>query len=96
MFERTSRYYSLKEATHTLQDGRTVTYKRRRFLPRGEEMDLLVEVSVTEGDRLDLIAARSLGDPEHFWLICDANDALNPFALTDEPGGKLKIPIPRA
>ena len=73
-----------------------MTYKRRRFLPRGEDMDLLVEVSVTEGDRLDLIAARSLGDAEHFWLICDANDALNPFSLTEEPGRKLRVPIPRA
>ena len=98
MFEPSSRYYSLETATCTLPDGRTVAYKRRRFLPRGEEMDLLVEVTVTEGDRLDLIAARTLGDPEHFWRICDANDAMNPFDLIgdDEIGRKLRVPIPQA
>ena len=94
MFEPSSRYYSLETATCTLPDGRTVTYKRRRFLPRGEEMDLLVEVTVTEGDRLDLIAFRTLGDPEIFWRICDANDAMNPFDLVAEPNRRLRVPLP--
>ena len=97
MFESSSRYYSLKTTTYTLPDGRTVAYKRRRFLPRGEEMDILEEVTVTEGDRLDLIAARTLGDPEHFWLICDANDAMDPFDLVGDYkiGSKLKVPLPQ-
>lgn len=75
-----------------------VAYKCRRFLPRGEEMELLGEVTVTEGDRLDLIASRSLGDPEHFWLVCDANNAMNPFDLVGECeiGRRLRVPIPRA
>ena len=98
MFESSSRYYSLKTTTCTLPDGRTVAYKRRRFLPRGEEMEILVEVTVTEGDRLDLITARTLGDPEHFWRVCDANDAMDPFdlALDDKIGSKLKVPVPQA
>lgn len=94
MFEPSSRYYSLETATCTLPDGRTVAYKRRRFLPRGEEMDLLVEVTVTEGDRLDLIAFRTLGEPEIFWRICDANDAMNPFDLEAEPNRRLRVPVP--
>ena len=40
------------------------------------------------GDRLDLITARTLGDPEQFWRICDANDALDPDDLA-EPGRRL-------
>jgi hypothetical protein len=98
MFESSSRYSSLETATCTLPDGRIVAYKRRRFLPRGEEMDLLVEVTVTEGDRLDLIAARTLGDPEIFWRVCDANDAMNPFDLVEdsEIGHKVRVPIPQA
>jgi hypothetical protein len=98
MFEPSSRYYSLETATFTLPDGRIVAYKRRRFLPRGEGMDLLMEVTVTEGDRLDLIAFRTLGDPEIFWRICDANDAMNPFDLVadGEIGRKLRVPIPQA
>jgi hypothetical protein len=50
---------------------------------------------VTEGERLDLIAARFFGDPEHFWRICDANNAMNPFDLTDGIGQRLRIPVPQ-
>jgi hypothetical protein len=94
MFESTSRYYSLETAVHTMQDGRIVAYKRRRFLPRGEDLDLLVEATVTEGDRLDLITGRTLGNPEFFWRICDANDAMNPFDLVAEVNRKLRVPLP--
>jgi hypothetical protein len=94
MFEPTSRYYSLETAVHTMPDGRIVAYKRRRFLPRGEEMELLAEETVTEGDRLDLIANHALGNSEFFWLICDANDAMNPFDLAAEINRRLRVPVP--
>jgi hypothetical protein len=96
MFEPTSRYSTLETATITTAEGRAVAYKRRRFLPRGAEMPLLVEVTVVEGDRLDLIAARVLGDPEQFWRICDANDAMNPPDLTARPGRALRVALPQA
>jgi len=96
MLEPTSRYYSLDTATFKTTDGRILPYKRRRFLPKGEEMPLLVEVTVTAGDRLDLIAARTIGDPEQFWRVCDANNAMNPAELTEEVGRKLRVPIPSA
>jgi hypothetical protein len=95
MFDQSSRYYHLETATHTTMDGRTLAYKRRRFLPRGEGMPLLGEVKVVQGDRLDLIAARTLGDPLHFWRICDANNGMNPPELTEEPGATLRIPVPQ-
>lgn len=95
MFDYTSRYYNLETATLTLPDGREARYKRRRFLPRGASKPLLAEVTVTEGDRLDLITARTLGDPEHFWRVADANDAMNPFDLTAENGRVLRVPIPQ-
>lgn len=95
MFEPTSRYYALETATYSAPDGRVVAYKRRRFLPQGEAMPLLVEVIVTGGDRLDLIAARTLGDPEQFWRVCDANDAMNPLDLTAELGRTLRVPVPQ-
>jgi hypothetical protein len=95
MFTFTSRYFNLEIATTTLPDGRTAIYQRRRFLPRGHLMPTLAEVLVTQGDRLDLIAARTLGDPEHFWRVCDANDAMNPFDLTTEPGRILRVPVPQ-
>lgn len=93
MFEPTSRYYNLENVTLKTPDGRVIAYKRRRFLPQGEDLQLLVEVTVAEGDRLDLIAARTIGDPEQFWRIADANDAMNPFDL-EETGRTLRVPIP--
>jgi hypothetical protein len=95
MFDYTSRYQNIESATLALADGRVVVYKRRRFLPRGATRPLLVEVTVTESDRLDLITARTLGDPEHFWRVADANDAMNPFDLTNEPGRRLRVPVPQ-
>lgn len=95
MFNYTSRYDKLETATLALPDGREARYKRRRFLPPGAPKPLLVEVTVTEGDRLDLITARTLGDPEHFWRVADANDAMNPFDLTAEAGRVLRVPVPQ-
>jgi hypothetical protein len=95
MFEPTSRYYDLPVATHVAEDGREIAYKRRRVLPRAEDMTVLVEVTFVEGDRLDLIAARLLGDPEQFWRICDANDAMDPAELTAEPGGVIRVAAPQ-
>ncbi len=95
MFEPTSRYASRETATYTTPEGREVTYVRRRFLPQGDHLPLLVEATVTDGDRLDLITARTLGDPEQFWRVCDANNAMNPSELTAEPGAILRVPIPQ-
>ena len=95
MFTHTSRYFVVETATITTPQGRVVAYKRRRFLPNGNDMPLLVEVTVTQGDRLDLITARTLGDPEQFWRVCDANNAMDPFALTEEPGRTIRVPVPQ-
>jgi len=96
MFDPTSRYYNLGTATYASADGRTIAYVRRRFLPQGQTMPLLAELILVQGDRLDLIAARSLGDPGQFWRICDANDAMDPQDLIDAgPGSKLRIPAPQ-
>jgi hypothetical protein len=57
---------------------------------------MLVEVTLTDGDRLDLIAARTLGASEQFWRICDGENAMNPFELESRPGRRLRVPIPRA
>lgn len=95
MFELTSRYFNLKDRTWTGPDGRVVVYKERRFLPQGKTLPLLVEVTVEQSDRLDLIAARTLGQAELSWRVCDANDAMDPAALTAGPGRKLKVAIPQ-
>lgn len=94
MFEHTSRYDHLENATYHSPDGRHIIYKRRRFLPQGATIPELREVTAASGDRLDLIAARALGDPLQFWRICDANNAMNPFELTAESGRALRVPRP--
>ena len=95
MLDPTSRYYQLEDAIYEDEHGHHITYKRRRFLPQGQNMPLLTEISVADGDRLDLIAARTLGASEHFWRIADANNAMNPFSLTDEVGRTLRISPPQ-
>jgi len=95
MFDYTSRYASWETATFTTKDGRNIAYKRRRFLPQGDTMPLLVEVMVTEGDRLDMITARVLGDPEQYWRVCDANTVMGPDELTEEVGRMIRIPVPQ-
>jgi hypothetical protein len=94
MFEPTSRYYELETATFTCTSGREEVYKRRRFLPPVIEGTLLAEHRVTQGDRLDLITARYLGEPELFWQLCDGNNAMHPDELTAEVGNTIRIFLP--
>lgn len=95
MFENNSRYINIPVATLTLADGSRVAYVLRRFLPDPQSIPTLAEVIVTEGDRLDLIAYRTLGDPEQFWRICDSNDVLDPDELTATPGSRIRIGFPQ-
>ena len=90
-----SRYHNLPEGTLTLEDGRSVTFYRRRFLPRAADMALQQEVVLAQGDRLDLLAGRLLGDGTASWRLADANDAMYPPELEGEPGTLLRIAIPQ-
>jgi hypothetical protein len=94
MFEPSSRYYAIESLQWRGQDGGTIVYKRRRFLPISTG-EILAEYTVTEGDRLDNITARYLGDPELFWQLCDGNNAMHPEELTAEIGRKLSIALPQ-
>jgi len=95
MFPVTSRYYGIATVQTTTADGRTVVYLRRRFLPAAASATTLVEHTVVEGDRLDNVTARYLGDPEQFWRVCDANNAMQPEELTSVIGRQLNIPLPQ-
>lgn len=72
----------------------TVKYISRRFLPQGESVPSMQTVTVIAGDRIDLISSRTLGDPEQFWQICDANNSMYPLELTMRPNQVLVIPVP--
>ena len=46
--------------------------------------------TVVEGERIDLIAHRYLGDAALWWIVCDYNDIFYPLDL--EVGAMLRIP----
>ena len=93
-FEQTSRYFPVETVTLTVTDRdgreRVIAYKRRRLIPSYEEQPTLAEHRVAEGDRLDNIAARYVGDPTQFWRLCDANTVLRPEEL-EEVGRVIRI-----
>lgn len=93
MIDSESRYYQLETRT-TIEDGREVAYKSRRFLPKAQDHKTLTQVSVAQGDRLDRISTKTLGSPLQYWRICDANNSMNPADLTESIGRRLVIPIP--
>ncbi len=94
MFPSNSRYSSIEIATLETASGKKIVYLKRRVVPQPERFALLVEHMVTEGDRMDNIAAHYLGDPEQYWRICDANRAMRPSDLTDVVGRRLRITLP--
>ena len=94
IFPPNSRYALTPTATWVRTDGTPVTYLTRRFVPAPENLALLQWHRVTQGERLDNIAAKYLGDPEQFWRLCDANRALRPDELTETIGKSLRITLP--
>ncbi|MGH8905004.1 MAG: LysM domain-containing protein [Egibacteraceae bacterium] len=94
MFSPTSRYAAVETAELETSPGRVVKYLRRRFVPPPERFALLQEHVVVDGDRLDNVTAKYLGDPEQFWRVADANGAMRPDELTETPGRRLRITLP--
>ena len=94
MFPINSRYLGIDTATIETADRKTIIYLRRRFVPSPDRFALLLEHVVTQGDRLDNITAQYLGDPEQFWRVCDANNAMRPDELTETIGRRLRITLP--
>jgi hypothetical protein len=96
-FPTDSRYYGSGTLQYTAPDGTTVTYLARRFVPQpgAANFATIAQHTVKKADRLDLIAAKYLGDPLVFWLICDANGAIAPDDLVAETGKVLNLTTPQ-
>jgi hypothetical protein len=77
-FPPASRYHGLDITMWVAPDGSEYPYVRRRFLPSADRFALLHRHVVRHGERPDQIAAAELGDPEQFWLLADANNAMRP------------------
>ena len=92
-FPPTSRYHGIPLAAFARPDGTVVAYVQRRFIADPDRYALLQEHRVAEGERLDIVAAHFIGDPEQFWRICDANAVLSPEEL-EIPGTVVRITLP--
>ena len=89
-----SRYHKSETVEHITRLGKTIVYLKRRFLPSSNRFSLLREHVVSGDERLDNITAHYLGDPEQFWRIADANNAMHPDELTETIGRRLRITLP--
>ena len=87
-----SRYQTTPVRDYTTGDGRTLRYVGLRVPPPTPGVSVHV---VDEGERLDQIAGRVLGDPERFWALADANAAVRPEDLL-QAGRHLAVPAPGA
>ncbi len=96
-FPTDSRYYASSTLTYTDPSGNMVSYLARRIVPQpgAPNYSTVATHTVKQGDRLDMIAAKYLGDPLMFWLICDANGAIRPNELVETPGKVLNITTPQ-
>jgi hypothetical protein len=94
LFAPNSRYLGIATGAFVAPDGTNIAYVRRRFLPPPAQLVPLQQFSVVQGDRLDVLAAKYLGDPQLFWRICDANGAMRPEDLTATVGTVLLVCLP--
>jgi nucleoid-associated protein YgaU len=86
-----SRYQNVATYQIAVSGGRTLTALKIRLIPPTPAGFIHV---VTADDRLDLLSYQFYRNPEKFWLIADANTAMDPEDLL-EPGRQLLIPPDR-
>ena len=96
-FPTDSRYYGFGVLQYAAPNGQTIPYLARRIVPQpgAPNYATINQYTVKQGDRLDIITARYLGDPLMAWLICDANGAIRPHDLVATPGTVLAITTPQ-
>jgi len=92
----TSCYYGAAIRQITLPDGTPVAFLARRILPQPTIYLSVQNYVVAENDRIDNLAARFLGDPLLYWMICDANGVTDPDELTVQAGRSILIPLASA
>jgi hypothetical protein len=87
MFTPPSRYVSAPTESVTDARGRTVAV----VLPPAPPAQTLMGIhALRQGERLDHLAAKYLGDPTGYWRITEQNDVMLPDALTEAP--EIEIP----
>jgi nucleoid-associated protein YgaU len=91
-----SRYHGTAIEELTLPGGTPARYLARRIIPQPSLYTSTTTYVIADGDRLDNLAQRFLGDPTLYWMICDANGATDPDDLTAQPGRTIVIPLAAA
>jgi nucleoid-associated protein YgaU len=91
-----SRYYGYSVEFFMRPDGTQVAYLKRRIVPQADIYSSVQSYVVVDGDRLDNLATKFLGDPLLFWIIADANTESDPDELTSaaQVGRAIQIPLP--
>jgi Base plate wedge protein 53 len=88
-----SRYYGATVEYLTGANGVQIAYLQRRIIPQPDVYTSLQSYSINDGDRPDNLAYKFLGDPILYWMICDANRAVDPDQLTAQIGTAIQIPL---
>lgn len=89
-----SRYEKLARSAYTVRDADGVDHRvlPLRLIPSTRAT---VRRVIRAGERLDLLAFQYYRNPEKYWLIADANSAMDPENLI-EPGTSVLIPPDRS
>jgi hypothetical protein len=88
-----SRYANVGQGIWTSPDGRQVPYLLRRLLPAAGTLPSAGLYTVGLGQRVDNVAAATLGDATLSWLLADANLVMRPTDIA-VPGTSITIPRP--
>jgi hypothetical protein len=88
MFEPKSRYAELE--SYEVKDRRGRSIKIVQTPPESVQKMLGVHL-LRQGQRLDHLAAKYLGDPVGFWRLCEVNNVMLPEALTEAK--EIVIPV---
>ncbi len=88
MFLKNSRYYDVDTVEAKDRSGRAVTAVKTRKL----ESPSAKPLTVTESDRLDVVAEKRYRDATRFWHIADANTELEANELVRVPGRTIEVP----
>ena len=94
LYPPSSRYHGLPIVQLVDKTGQDTAYLSRRFIPAADSFVEIRMHTVVEGERLDNLTARYLGDPELYWRLCDANGVIKPNELTESPGRGIRITLP--
>ena len=89
-----SRYRDNEDRMLERPDSGQVVYRERRLLPASSDHLITQSVERDVEERIDQLANRTLGSPDAYWQLCDANGVMNPREITQRPRNIVLVPAP--